>query len=65
MMALLLLLTAAGLPHTAAHADGGSVTLQVEGSFVIDSTRQMLSDINDLRANDALSAATSASFDAT
>ncbi len=53
MMALLLLLTAAGLPHTAAHADGGSVTLQVEGSFVIDSTRQMLSDINDLRANDA------------
>ena len=53
MMALLLLLTAAGLPHTAAHADTGTVTLQVEGSFVIDSTRQMLSDINDLRANDA------------
>lgn len=53
MMALLLLLSAAGLPRTAAYADDDTVTLQVEGSFIIDSTRQMLDSINDLRANDA------------
>ena len=53
LLALLLLFTAGGLSRTAAFADSDTVTLQVKGRFIIDSTRQMLDNINDLRANDA------------
>lgn len=55
-LALLLVCAAApslGLSRSTAYADSSTVELQIEGSFIVDSTRQMLESINDLRKNDA------------
>lgn len=56
-LALVLLFTAfllPGMAPIAAYADDPNpVTVQVKGSFAVESTRQMLDNINDLRANDA------------
>ena len=46
--------SAYGLFRSTAVADSSDImTIELDGEFIIDSTRQMLNNINDLRANDA------------